>query len=218
VLLLTGCPAEQLGVPLPPRGLAAINQEDIQRDLFRLLDPGGTQRHADAATWVQQRLAQMGLEHVESADGTTVVCALRGGDEPDAVLLMSRPGSSGAAQAALPDAALISLAKSADGLGRPRRSLLFCSVPLDSTQAFSKAPPLPWDRIRAVTAIGRLDGSELAQRQLDLHGHPVLEVTAELPQGQGAEDGMERLDYQRIAAHLRSLHTQLLVPELTPRD
>ena len=41
LLSLAACPAEQLGIELPPGGAESISQEDAQRDLRGLVREGG---------------------------------------------------------------------------------------------------------------------------------------------------------------------------------
>jgi len=191
--MLVGCPAEKLGVPLPPRGLEAIDQEDLQRDMFQLLGPGGTERSPEAEAWVAQRLDEMHLDPVP-VDIDGAVCGLREGRDDGVLLLLAPVTRTGASRAALPDAALITLAKSTDGLPRPRRGLLFCSAPLAT-------------------------GPE-ARRALPAHDELVtLSPLSELPPaGAPREDGMEAIDYVQVAIHLREVHQRILAPELTAPD
>jgi len=213
--LLTGCPAERLGVPVPPRGVHAIQQEDLQRDVFRLLADGPLHpRHPDALDWVEQRLGQMKLEAV-SVPVEGVACALRQGSAKEALLFVAPHADAGAEAAALPDAALITLAKSTDGLGQPRHSLVFCSVPQAALPDFWSSPPSSWPSLDGAVFIRKLGGDTLS-----MDGPSTMELPSwELHTGPRAftpeEDGMERLNYVRVAEHLRDIHARLLAPEFT---
>ncbi len=208
--LLVGCPAERLGVPVPPRGAQAIHQEDLQRDMFHLLEAGPAhRRHPDAVAWVTQRLDEMRLEPVEvSVEG--VVCGLRQGRTEGVLLVLSQPAPFDASRAALPDAALISLAKSTDGLPEPRRSLLFCTSPQGGFQAFWNALPEP----EAIVFIHRIGGELLEIESTEWEVPSTAVRTADAPTD-SARAGMEELNYVRIAEHLRRVHQQLLAPEFT---
>jgi hypothetical protein len=221
--LLAGCPAERLGVPVPPRGERAINQEDVQRDLHRLLQPELFEGVENAPSWVAQRLGTMRLTPAfgrawSPASEPELVCGLLKGDDDRAgiVAIFSSPGPAGAELAALPDAALISLAKSADGLGAPRRTMLFCRAPAPSQAALASSPPLPWERVEEVHLLGPLGGPEL-RAESDAFGplEATLHSTGPSPIQGSPQDGMERLDHRMIEGHLRSLHRQLIAPDLT---
>ncbi len=210
-LLLTGCPAERLGVPLPPRGLQAISQEDLQRDLFHLLEAGDAhRRHPEAPTWVAQRLEQMGLEPVP-IDVHGANCGRREGRGDGQLLFLASTSSAGAELAALPDAALISLAKSTDGLGPPARELLFCSCPEDEFGGCWGALPAPSETV----FLQGLAGDDLLIERLEWPTPAVAVSTSGSPTPV-EQDGMERLNYVRIAEHLRRVHRELIAPELTP--
>lgn len=217
-LLLTGCPAERLGVPVPTRGMEALSQEDLQRDVFHLLEPGDAhRRHQDAAAWVAQRFEQMKLEPIPvPVEGA--VCGLRRGASEPVLLFLAQPNSAGAEQSALPDAALISLAKSTDGLGPPRRGLLFCSAPRASFSDFQVALPTPWADLAEVIHIQELGGPELAIDAPTGQSPSHRSVHTGHEQFEPERDGMERLNYERIAEHLRAVHRQLLAPEVNPAD
>lgn len=116
--LLAGCPAADLGVELPPEGVAAISPEDLRRDTDRLAREG-------APAWIE-RMAAMNATVI---DGPRV-CAGQGAGAAEAPALwvpVAADGRfAGVAQAA-DAAALISLAKSWDTLGTkpgPRRYCL----------------------------------------------------------------------------------------------
>jgi hypothetical protein len=213
--VLCGCPAEWLGVPIPPRGVEAISQEDIQRDLFALLEAGpGHRRNPEAATWVAKRLEQMGLELLDT-DNDGLVCGLREGRQAGVLLLLSEPGPAGASQAALPDAQLISLAKSVHGLGRPRRGLAFCSLP----RSLAGAAPLEAAGGLALPLQDRwpIEGVAVLGGEPPAGWAPAPDWTrAESSSLDPEQDGIERMNHERVAEQLRALHRLLLAPELSP--
>jgi hypothetical protein len=215
-LLLVGCPAEQLGVPVPPRGVEAIHQEDLQRDVFAMLGRAEAHpRHPEAAGWVARRLDEMGLTELSTLEGGA--CAALEGRRDRARLFLSTPAERGAQAAALRDAALISLAKSTHRLGQPEHTLVFCSIPKDQAPDFVASPPLAWSRIEGSVVLSWLDGEELALEDIDLHGQPAQLASTGDPQLSLHQDGAERVDYVRVAERIRALHSQLLAPEFSPR-
>lgn len=212
-LLLAGCPAEQLGVPVPPRGLEAINQEDLQRDLYHLLEAGPEhERSPEAGAWVAERFEQMHLEPVPlPLEGA--VCGLRPGRGDGSLLVLSQPAPAGASRAALPDAAVISLAKSTDGLPTPRRGIMFCSVPQGGFGVFWGVLTHPDELV----FIHRIGGEILSIESQEWEVPSTAVRTIDGP-AFGEEDGMESLNYVLVAEHLREVHAKLLDPELTPPD
>jgi hypothetical protein len=91
LFFLPGCPAESLGIELPPGGAEAISAEDLRRDVGIL--------RADGARGFAARMAQM---HA-AIEGS---CAVRGEGTP--TVLVAAPDD------LLGQAALISLAKGLD--------------------------------------------------------------------------------------------------------
>ncbi len=135
LLLLIACPAEQLGIELPPGGADAISHEDLRRDV-RLLTEG------EPAGVFAARLGQMQMEPgpVPSGVPAASTCLVRGADERPLprVLVAPWPEDADTATAA---AALISLAKAWDlGGGPPERTTL-CVLPAGS------AAPAPVGRL-----------------------------------------------------------------------
>jgi hypothetical protein len=215
-LLLLGCPAEQLGVPVPPRGLEAIDQEDLQRDVFAMLGrTEGHPRHPEAAQRVARRLAQMDLDPLPTVDGGA--CGVLPGRAEDALMFLSTPAARGAQAAALRDAALISLAKSTHRMGRPEHTLVFCSIPHERAPDFIASPPLPWTEVEDAVVISWLGGSELELQQIELHGRTARQATTGDPRLSLHQDGAERIDYVRAAEQIGTLHRALLATEFTPR-
>jgi hypothetical protein len=216
-LLLTGCPAEQLGVPLPPRGVVAINQEDLQRDMFHLLEPGSNTRSPEARAWLAKRFGQMHLEPVEPRIEDSV-CGLRRGSEDSILTIASFTSTEGARMAALPDAQLITLAKSIDGLGTPTHGILFCSASGPEATGFTTDLFNLFPTLHGLVHLSELGGERLVIDEpgimklttWDAHsGHERLEPE---------HDGMEAVDYVRVAEHLRAVHQRFLAPEFTPPD
>jgi hypothetical protein len=103
LLILLGCPAEQLGIELPPGGAEAISPEDLRRD-HAILARDGARGFAD-------RMRQM---HAE-VDGA---CAVRPGSGRELRFVATDP---------LSQAALISLAKAADTAAGPVPTLRLCT-------------------------------------------------------------------------------------------
>lgn len=101
--LLCACPAERLGIELPPGGAEAISHEDLQRDVYLLTR--GEPRVAFA-----KRMGQMRF----SPDGE---CFVREGGGPPRVLVARSPDEA---------AALISLAKGWDLAGGVARTTRLC--------------------------------------------------------------------------------------------
>lgn len=62
--LLLSCKAEDLRIHLPPTGLAALSQEDLERDVWRLGE--------GADEWYLDRMNQMGLSSFPTQDGMCV--------------------------------------------------------------------------------------------------------------------------------------------------
>lgn len=134
LLVALGCPAEQLGIELPPGGAASISPEDAQRDVRGLV--------RDGRPFFEKRMAQMGFE-VRSADGWA--CGVRGAGRPLA-LIAPLPDD---ADAAASGAVLISLAKAWDTLDGPPRETWLCvgeaAPPGEVTRLDRLAPgPLEW--------------------------------------------------------------------------
>lgn len=136
VLLLAGlgCPAEQLGIELPPGGAASISPEDTQRDVRGLLREG--------RPFYEKRMTQMGFE-VRAGEGWA--CGVRGEGRPFG-LVGPLPDD---ADAAASGAVLISLAKAWDTLDGPSRETWLCvgdaSPPGEVLPLGRLAPgPLEW--------------------------------------------------------------------------
>ncbi|MAA79231.1 MAG: hypothetical protein CL916_08215 [Deltaproteobacteria bacterium] len=63
--LLLSCKAEDLRIHLPPTGLAALSQEDLERDVWHLSKDSGDE-------WYLERMNQMGLSLFSTQHGTCV--------------------------------------------------------------------------------------------------------------------------------------------------
>ncbi len=225
---LAGCPAEQLGVPIPPRGEAAISQEDLQRDTWLMLSAGAEPQASSraarevAAERLEQRLEQMDLEPAfggsfrQQAGQDWNLCGRLQGSEPSTVLVAALDGGGGADLGASPVAALISLARATDGLARPRRSLLFCRVAPGGAPSLQDSPPAPWGSVERILLLGPMGGAELGTQAIQAFGREAsLASTGPSPVHGTEADGMERLDYRRLASHLRQLYRSQLASEFS---
>ncbi len=180
---LLGCPAERLGVPLPPRGEQAISQEDLQRDAWRLTYPERVEGIDSAAQHLELRLRQMGLEpgfpngYVRQQEGGVDVCGLAPGHADERLIVLAPAQGHGVARGAGPQAVLISLAKSIHGLGTPLRSILFCYGAIDTGETeVVRLEALPLDQ----DSLERVDYQRLARETQRLHrAHlaPELSIT-----------------------------------------
>lgn len=174
-LLLLGCPAEQLGIELPPGGEAAIHQEDLQRDVRGLTG-------ADPGEWFARRMAQMGLE-VRRDRGW--VCGET--NAPARAWLAPWPGSVDDAAAG---AALISVAKGWDTLGEAAPAAYCVAEPTASvpyTVVWNLGPLAPGPLERAPFRSGTPDPARrfegLDYRELEGKARELyrLDVTAPRP-------------------------------------
>lgn len=150
VFVLAACPAEQLGIELPPGGAEAISHEDLRRDTRTLVEgPAGTR--------FIERLGQMQMAPADAPMGTPegTTCAARGpatagrpaasapgatanpagdpggsadggGGAPTTLLVALFPSDADSATAA---AALVSVAKAWDLAGGPARRMTLCVLP-----------------------------------------------------------------------------------------
>jgi len=134
LLIVAACPAEQLGIELPPGGAGAISAEDLQRDVRGALGP-------DAEAFVRRRFEQMHLR----LDG---VCGERGEGELRAFVAGPPVDTDGAVAVA----ALISLAKAVDTSDPVPGRWRFCVGEGEGTRIGPLgAGPLAWegDRVQA---------------------------------------------------------------------
>ena len=101
-LTLGGCPAEDLGIELPPGGAASISVDDLQRDIAGLLAKG--------EGWYARRMSQM---HFEVVRGEGWMCGQRG-EGPGRTFVADLPTDVDHASTA---AVLIAMAKGWDTVG-----------------------------------------------------------------------------------------------------
>jgi hypothetical protein len=106
-----GCPAEQLGLELPPSGATSISAEDVQRDVRGVLREG--------VSFYALRMRQMGFE-VREGPGWTCGVRGQGGTRGWRAPL---PTSTDSATAA---AVLIGMAKAWDTTGGPPGERWLC--------------------------------------------------------------------------------------------
>ena len=118
--LLLACPAEQLGIDLPPGGAEAISHEDLRRDTRMFVDGPAVEKFLERTGQMQlvPAAAPAGLP-----SGTT--CAARGeGPGPGAPRLLVSDADTATAAAAL-----ISVAKAWDLDGGPKGHATVCLLP-----------------------------------------------------------------------------------------
>ncbi len=114
LLILCACPAEQLGIQLPKRGVQAISQSDVKRDIWSFSDLS----KQETFILVGERLTSMNLE-LEEVGSVGQLCASRKGKSQLSFYVIHTSGIDGAIRIA----ALISLAKS---MSINSHSLRFC--------------------------------------------------------------------------------------------
>ncbi len=156
LVVLAACPAEQLGIELPPGGAEAISHEDLRRDTRTLVE-------GPAATRFTERLGQMQMTPADAPAGTPegTTCATRGpaaarGPAASAPAAAANPGGEPAGSAergagapttllvapfpadadtATAAAALVSVAKAWDLAGGPARRMTLCVLPTGAALA-----------------------------------------------------------------------------------
>jgi hypothetical protein len=146
---LFACPAEDLGIVLPPSGIAATSMEDLvrDRDALATAQDGG-------AAWMRARLGQMGLTVQAEADGA--ICG-RSGEGAAPIELWATP-----ADGPVGAAALISVAKAFDLESDPPRRFCWGPSPGPHQVAHMGLAPTGEDvDLRTV-----LEGVRAAARQL----------------------------------------------------
>ena len=110
------CPAEQLGIELPPCGADAISIEDLRRDVGLFAEA------TDKGAAFRERMAQMQFGEAPSEGGPTLACTRRG----QAGTLRVAAVAPMMADLATGAAALVSLAKAWDLAGGPRAGVVAC--------------------------------------------------------------------------------------------
>lgn len=131
--LLAGCPAEQLGIPVPAEGIDAISMEDVVRDVTKL----SRAAEPDRAAFLEERWRQMGLSPEEGGR-----CGFRQGAGSEAIAIVASPGGPEPRDQA-PTAVVISVAKAFHGRPPDTRGVWFCVGPPPAEVAWSTtvAPP-----------------------------------------------------------------------------
>ena len=175
ILLLLGCPAESLGIPVSKSGVEAVSMDDLVRDVAKLSGPP-----ADRPAFLAERWRQMNL--VVDADG----CARREGSGPDFVAIVAEEGDGAAGAAAV--AVAISLAKTLDGRPTDPVGVRFC---------VGKAPA----GARRIIELGRLGEAEAVMRTREQDPSLSVDVDVREPGGTATGD----LDYRRLEASTRAL-------------
>ena len=118
VLLALGCPAEQLGIPVPKGGVEAIAMDDLVRDTAQLTKAASPE---DRLAFLAERWDQMGLDAREGGR-----CGVREGTTADAVAVLAQEGTPGDAASWTAAAAAISVAKAFHGRPAGPRAVWFC--------------------------------------------------------------------------------------------
>jgi hypothetical protein len=224
--LFASCKAERMGVEVPRGGESAINQEDLQRDTYRILAwekngatrSGGTTAARSVAEDVNFRMREVHLLPVfgsswqQEIHHAWNVCGLRDGADSHAVLFAARDGGRGADFGATPVAVLMSLAKAEDDRRAPAHSEFFCVVSPDGGEArLGEQPPVPWTAVSDIVVIGPMGGTELTFTDTTFAGQKALLVTTGTDPVHGTdEDTMGRLDFRRIQAHTIELYRRFL--------
>ena len=197
LLGILGCPAEQLGVEIPPRGVAALSVQDLSRDtrlLFEAPIAGRSKR-------IGRRLDAMSLDPAFSEGFTRAeigTCGIaRGGPSSGALVAALDDGESvvgGAASVA----ALISLAKVNDVGHPPAGDLIFCALePTFGLERLLADPPVPFETATVITSLS--DGGMSVSRS---PGAVAVTTVA----SDGGEKTVEGLDYRRLLERVEAVH------------
>lgn len=167
LLLLTACPAEQLGVNLPAGGVESMSNEDLKRDVWGLSRGALSDRrpgrpgHEAGLQMIGERLQSM---HTLPAFGDSLLqpagegfnlCTVQKGDGSAHILITAQDQGLGAYESASGVAGLISLAKSFDVRERPVQSLIFCVIAGKAgLRALELNPVVPPDSVLATFVLG----------------------------------------------------------------
>jgi hypothetical protein len=167
LLLLTACPAEQLGVNLPAGGIESMSNEDLKRDVWGLSRGAlsdrrpGRHGHEAGLQFIGERLQSM---HTLPAFGDSLLqpagegfnlCTIQKGEGLAHILITTKDSGVGAYESASGVAGLISLAKSFDVRDRPAQSLIFCVIAGDvGVGALDLNPVVPPESVRATFKLG----------------------------------------------------------------
>lgn len=129
LLVALGCPAEQLGIPVPKGGIEAIAMDDLVRDTARLAkgEPG----------FLAERWADMGLEAREGGR-----CGVREGTGAESLAIVADEGKPGEASTWAASAVVISVAKAFHGRPADPRAVWFCvgEAPVEAVQTWQIGP------------------------------------------------------------------------------
>ncbi len=134
LLLLTACPAADLGIELPPEGAESISAEDLRRDTEMMLKDG-------AAGWESRMEAMHAVRERPLASTDTRLC-MRQGTGPATPLWAPLDLVDGKVPLgeAVDAAALISLAKAWDTLAEKPGARISCLGAGDGTRIDSFSP------------------------------------------------------------------------------
>ena len=109
------CSLESLNIVLPPRGIEAVQQEDLRRDIWAL-----EHRNQPIDDWFRNRAKQLNLDVVVS--GASTMCYGRSAQKETGILWWTERDSQYQNSAI---AAILSLAKSTDAISSPV-GLIYC--------------------------------------------------------------------------------------------
>lgn len=107
LFLLLACSTQSLKVPISPKGVASVHQEDIKRDVWAI------ERGDSPLGWWQKRSSQFGADLIED-DGAS--CLLFQGEDETGLLYWIEPYGSENKGIGLRMATLLALAKASDRL------------------------------------------------------------------------------------------------------
>jgi hypothetical protein len=212
-------------VELPRGGEEAISVEDLQRDVFLLVDierrfgsrGPASAGAAEATDRLAARMREMhtlpafGRSWVQEAEGAGNVCGLKDGPQGPATLVIALDAGQGAALSASPVAMLISLAKAFDTPEKPSRTLVFCRVGPEGLDRLESRPPLPWTEVGDILVLSDMSSSKLLFEEIHVAGRSAVLARSGDARASGPEDDrMEHLDFRVLQQHARALHRELL--------
>ena len=118
-------------------------------------------------------------------------------------------------------AVMLSMAKGSDTPGKSLVTQVFCRVAPDGGIAdLAVSPPVPWDRVGRVLALGPFGGETLQESTLDALPRPATLLTTGPDPVHGTDaDGMERIDWRVVERQTREICLRFMAssePEMGP--